>query len=602
MGKYIKEEVKRKVGNRASLYDGKTPLRSESTHSSRPTKIVEPTRKQDIVDEVLRQFSKRINYFGGGTASGPYVPVNDVNGSSLVGFIQSGAGAVARTVQAKEREIEVSVQDYGGVADGSFIAGGSVSGTNNLAAFQAADTALVARGGGVIKAPAGQYRLSGKFTPSRGVILRGEGNVHLPVYLSGTVRGTVLLVAGSAGDDCVAFAENTGHGSIEEISIFNTNTNTIRAVVNCTGVLYPRMKNVELGSLRKCAGSTSVGLLLARSGTSPNFETLYGTFENVNCTVTDQGLATEASLSIGLKIQGTSSTGKPTTNKFIGGDFQGRIKSLVIDGDAAGAGPVANKFIGTAFDATYNTDMEHAYVANGVKVVGYGTVEHVYVVKYVVLVRAHSAVFYGCYFEIAGVPATFDDSVNGVEPLLGVVALNDPTEVTNTDIIGCSWVGYLYDNGARTHCDPTASGYKYSARQIPKLTVRKNALQTVGSGALTDVVFGSVLEGDDAQLDFATPTATIKEAGTYVISWKITFVGWATAGTYGFTRLITTPASFDGGHFHNQGAAVPISSEGCATVTLTVSDTVKLQVLHVEGNNQDTTADAADNFMCLAKL
>src|SRR4030066_1117144 len=34
------------------------------------------------------------------------------SGSSLVGFLQSGAGAVARTVQAKERDI-VSVTDFG---------------------------------------------------------------------------------------------------------------------------------------------------------------------------------------------------------------------------------------------------------------------------------------------------------------------------------------------------------------------------------------------------------------------------------------------------------------------------------------------------------
>ena len=39
------------------------------------------------------------------------------SGSSLVGFIQSGTGAVARTLQAKNRDI-VSFKDFGAVGDG----------------------------------------------------------------------------------------------------------------------------------------------------------------------------------------------------------------------------------------------------------------------------------------------------------------------------------------------------------------------------------------------------------------------------------------------------------------------------------------------------
>ena len=61
------------------------------------------------------------------------------SGSSLVGFIQAGAGAVAETVQTKLRE-SVSVQDFGAVGDGT---------TDDTAAFTAALATLGALGGTV---------------------------------------------------------------------------------------------------------------------------------------------------------------------------------------------------------------------------------------------------------------------------------------------------------------------------------------------------------------------------------------------------------------------------------------------------------------------
>lgn len=62
----------------------------------------------------------------GGVADGAWRPVGDVtlredlaesNGSSLVGFIQSGTGSVPRTAQDKMRDI-ISIKDFGAVGDG----------------------------------------------------------------------------------------------------------------------------------------------------------------------------------------------------------------------------------------------------------------------------------------------------------------------------------------------------------------------------------------------------------------------------------------------------------------------------------------------------
>ena len=65
-------------------------------------------------------------------------------GSSIVGFIQAGTGAVRRLLQAKVREIQVSVADFGAVGDGT---------TDDRAAGQAGIDYLSGLGGGVLVIP-----------------------------------------------------------------------------------------------------------------------------------------------------------------------------------------------------------------------------------------------------------------------------------------------------------------------------------------------------------------------------------------------------------------------------------------------------------------
>jgi len=85
-----------------------------------------------------------------------------VNSAGAVTFLQAGTGAVARSVQSKERDI-VSVKDFGAVGDGV---------TNDTAAVQAA---LNANPSKTIYFPAGTYLINVSMNGAQSLI--GEGNL-----------------------------------------------------------------------------------------------------------------------------------------------------------------------------------------------------------------------------------------------------------------------------------------------------------------------------------------------------------------------------------------------------------------------------------------
>lgn len=114
--------------------------------SNTPTGTVAATTVQGAIDEIVSDLAAP-------------------SGSSLVGFIHPGTGAVARTVQDKGREV-VSVKDFGAVGDGV---------TNDTVAIQSAIDAIPASGGAVFL-PAGVYNLTATLTiTNKAITLHGEG-------------------------------------------------------------------------------------------------------------------------------------------------------------------------------------------------------------------------------------------------------------------------------------------------------------------------------------------------------------------------------------------------------------------------------------------
>lgn len=100
------------------------------------------------------------------------------SGSSLVGFIQAGTGAVARTVQTELRTT-FRPEQFGAVGDNV---------TDDLAAFNATVAAIPAAGGEIVLTPGKTYRLSGTLTypttntktvlQGRGATIRADHNGH----------------------------------------------------------------------------------------------------------------------------------------------------------------------------------------------------------------------------------------------------------------------------------------------------------------------------------------------------------------------------------------------------------------------------------------
>ena len=108
------------------------------------------------------------------------------SGSSLVGFIQSGAGAVATTVQTKLRQT-VSIADFG--------ASPSASASVNAAAIQAA----IDSGADCVHVPNGSYNISTTIliANKNGFTLQGDANSSTNFTWTGAASGTMMTLRGS---------------------------------------------------------------------------------------------------------------------------------------------------------------------------------------------------------------------------------------------------------------------------------------------------------------------------------------------------------------------------------------------------------------------
>lgn len=177
-----------------------------------------------------------------GNGSGIFAALAAPSGSSLVGFLQAGTGAVATIVQAKLRET-VSVKDFGAMGDGV---------TDDTAAIQAAIDFVYAAGGGTVLVPTGVYLINAPLSIISAVSLIGKGQ------RSSIIRKTTNTVAsGSATARGGAVTDSFSVDSIIELRHGNNSYSNYILISEITlekssyaassyGVYAPRADHIEL--------------------------------------------------------------------------------------------------------------------------------------------------------------------------------------------------------------------------------------------------------------------------------------------------------------------------------------------------------------------
>jgi hypothetical protein len=184
--------------------------------------------------------------FGTDLAAGKFVVYQGVTsadlsasgGSALVGFLQAGTGAVARTAQAKARDW-ISVKDFGALGNGS---------NDDTAEIQLAIDYAATLGGGTVFFPAGSYKISSALAvTSKAIQLIGASMYSTSILKTGADCSSVVF-SDAASDVC----------AVEQLRFapFGGVTQTSGFVINfsISGALGTRISRVLMEDIYSAIG------------------------------------------------------------------------------------------------------------------------------------------------------------------------------------------------------------------------------------------------------------------------------------------------------------------------------------------------------------
>lgn len=285
-------------------------------------------------------------------------------GSALIGFIQSGTGAVARTVQTKQRE-RITFEDFGAVGDGT---------TDDHAAIAAA---IAAYPTSTIYAGAKVYRLATELTISSAVRIVGEGMSNTQFLFDQGVNGIVI----SGG---------TNRFTLDSLSVYAAGTPRQAGIHGISsaatslsgGVGYLDLSNIEIYGFDRGLSMTYCQLGKLRnihayycndgyySKNSVNMTLIGGTYEdNTFAGINLDGDTASVSTSAGTLIHGVQSVNNGANNGmnfrvFANENFEATGCMF----DVPSVGSILNVLLDTVSRATLSNSWVGASNGSGVKV------------------------------------------------------------------------------------------------------------------------------------------------------------------------------------------------------------------------------------------
>lgn len=294
------------------------------------------------------------------------------SGSSLVGFLQAGANAQARTVQSKLRDV-VSVKDFGAVGDGV---------TDDTAAIQAAINYCTSMSNRkqTLYFPANNastfYRITSSLTINGRLNIVGDGEFSTTIYADNFTVGQYILNFDNLDADVVYF------GGVRNITLRGSNTNARGIRLN--NASYWTLKNIQLFTL-------GVGVYITGTRCFSNFfeqVTGYGIasytvqfdnftgggqYEFLGCTFTgtDGFYLTNTASTDSLTFYNCNFEQCTTTDAYIAGTVSGLTfsgcRSEGLDGGRSFLiQPDAGKYVRglTVTGCTWSTDFGNAYAVD----------------------------------------------------------------------------------------------------------------------------------------------------------------------------------------------------------------------------------------------
>lgn len=163
-------------------------------------------------------------------------------GSNLVGFIQSGTGAIARKVQDELRERAINIKQFGAVGDWN-----GTTGTDNSDAFDRAVAFAIITGRSIF-VPTGSYRITRTIVMNTGVYTRG-------IIMFGEGLNSSIIQTG-AGLDAIHFSttqflQNSGLRDLSITSAVNAG-HCINFVYGCTTCFVSNVEMAALNPVKSC--------------------------------------------------------------------------------------------------------------------------------------------------------------------------------------------------------------------------------------------------------------------------------------------------------------------------------------------------------------